>query len=787
MTLCRTLLIGVMLQAFVLTFAYGPQLNAQDTRNVVEPKYPQVCKFLYAELTAKGGELPEEPIERHYRDNERIDKAMAACPAGKAVVLHGSKTGKNVFLIGPLRLRAGVTLVIDSSTAVWGSRDPRNYDVTPGSCGVLTPNNARGAGCQPLILAEDAPHSGIMGDGVIDGRGGAKLLSQNETWWELAHRAKVEDQQQAVSRLLVVRRSNDFTLYHVTLRNSPNCHVTTEATDGFTAWGVHIDTPKWARNTDGIDPQAGSTNISIINSYIRSGDDNISPKSNANGAVTHMTVRNTHFYNGHGFGIGSQTSGGISAIRVDGLTIDGSDNGLRIKSDKSRGGLVDDVRFADVCMRGVGNPIVLNPFYTTFDGTKIPVYKNIVLRHVRSLSSGNITLAGLDAAHRLEATLEDVDIDGVKPGDITARHAVLTVRRGNLDPTGEDVRVTGSSAGGTPLPCDGRFVPYPENTMSPVSAELVPPADLTFYVAADGTGDYYSVQAALNKVPASGGLVLVAPGVYRERLLVRQNHVTLKSANPDARKTVIVYDLSAGTRGAESSAATVRVRGDDFVAENITFQNDFNAKTQQESPGLQAPAMNVTSDRNVLRNVRLLGNQGTLFLGAKNCGGAVGSLCDPGRTYISKSYIAGNISFIMGDGLAFFDDCEIHSTAHAPGGFVTGQGKHYTAQESGFVFRIPRFTADGGVANVLLGRPWRDYAEVVMLNPQLGAHIAPAGFADRGPNAARRMETAFFRIYAPTGPGAPTATKQLTAQEVAKYSLHEVVGGKDNWDPLMVR
>jgi polygalacturonase len=780
MTLRRALMIAGWLTVLAASRAF-----AQDTRNVTEPKYPPICKILYAELTAKNGLLPEEPIERHYRDNERIDKAMAACPAGHSVVLHGSKTGKNVFLISPIRLRAGVTLVVDASAALWGSRDPRNYDVAPGSCGIVTPNNARGAGCLPLILAEDASHSGIMGDGVIDGRGGAKLLGGNETWWELAHRAKVEDLQQAVSRILVVRRSNDFTLYRITLRNSPNCHVSTEATDGFTAWGVRIDTPKWARNTDGIDPQAGTTNISIIDSYIRSGDDNISPKSNANGTVAHMTVRDTHFYNGHGFGVGSQTSGGISQVRVDGLSIDGSDNGLRIKSDKSRGGLVDDVRFDNVCMRGVGNPIVLNPFYTTFDGNKIPVYKDIVLHNVHSLGSGNITLAGLDAAHRLEATLDGVYIDGVKPADIIARHAVLTIKHGNVDPSGDDVRVTGASGGGSPIACDAKFVPFPDNTVSPISAELIPPADNTFYVAADGTGDYYSVQAALNKVPATGGLVLIAPGIYRERVLVTQSHVILKSANPDARKTVIAYDLSAGTRGAEPGAATVRVRGDDFVAENITFENDFIPKNPQDSSGSQAPAMNISSDRNVLRNVRVIGNQGTLYLGAKNCGQAVGSACDAGRTYISKSYIAGNVSFIMGDGSAFFDDCEFHSIAS--GGFVTAQGKHYTAQESLFVFRIPRFTADAGVTNVLLGRPWRDFSEVILLNPQLGAHIAPAGFAEWKLGATHRLETAFFRIYAPTGPGSPTATKQLTAQEVPKYSLHEVLGGKDNWDPLGVR
>lgn len=753
---------------------------AQDRRVVTEPRLPPFCKILYAELTPIQGALTD-PVERHYRDNERIAKAMAACPAGHSVVLHTASKGRSVFLIGPLQLRAGVTLVVESGAAVWGSRDPRNYDVTPGSCGIV---GERGPGCRPLILAEDAPHSGIMGDGVIDGRGGVKLLGQNETWWELAHRAKVEDSNQAVSRILVVRRSNDFTLYRITLRNSPNCHVTTEQTDGFTAWGVKIDTPKWARNTDGIDPQSGSTNLSIVDSFIRSGDDNISPKSTPAGAVTHMSVRNVHFFNGHGFGIGSQTSGGLSAIRVDGLTIDGSDNGLRIKSDKSRGGLVDDVRFEDVCMRGVANPIVLDPFYTTFDGDRIPVYRNIVLRNVHSLASGGITLAGLDPAHRLEATLENVVIDGVRPGDITSRHALFTVKHGNLGPTGDDIRIAGSSGGGgSAYSCDGKFVQFPSDSSSPTSAELIPPADQTFYVAADGTGDFYSVQAALNKVPVRGGLVLVAPGIYRERVFVAQSHVTLKSANRDARKTVIVFDLSQGSQGSQQGVGTVRVKGDDFVAENITFQNDFNRTHKQEAQGSQAPALSLQGDRNVLRNVRLIANQGTVAVAARNCTQAAGTSCEPNRTYLSRCFIAGNVAMIAGDGTAFFDDCEIHSTDHAAGGFITAQAKHYAAQESQFVFHNCRLTADPGAVNVLLGRPWRDFASVVFLDPQFGPHLAAAGWKEWQPGG-HRLNTAFFRVYHPSG--TRVDSKQLTPEEAGRYTVRGVLAGKDNWDPAHV-
>ncbi len=775
-----------LILAPLLALAISPsaKLCAQDTRTVTEPKYPTACKILYAELTAQNGTLPDT-VERHYRDNYRIDEAMAKCPAGQSVVLHANKTGRAIFLISPLRLRAGVTLIVDASAAVWGfGADPRNYDVKPGSCGIV---GERGPGCLPLILAEDAPHSGIMGDGVIDARGGAKLLDQKETWWELAHRAKVEDSNQAVSRLLVVqgRLLDDFpTLYRITLRNSYNCHVTIEATNGFTAWGVKIDTPKWARNTDGIDPQVGSTNLSIIDSYIRSGDDNISPKStDKTGAVTHMTVRNVHFYNGHGFGIGSQTSGGLSAIRVDGLTIDGADNGIRIKSDKSRGGLVDDVRFENVCMRGVGNPIILNPFYTTFDGTKIPVYKNILLHNVHSLGSGDITLAGLDATHRLEATLDNVVIDGVKSSDITARHAVLTLRRGNLDPTGEDLRIMGAAGGGPAYSCDAKFVPFPENKTAPVSAELIPPADDTFYVAADGTGDYYSVQSAINKVPATGGVISVAPGIYRERVSVAQSHVTIRSANPDATKTVIVFDLSHATKGAEQGSATVRVQSDDFTAENITFQNDFYRTNKQDDKATAAPALTLLGDRNILRNVRLLGDQATLYVGAKNCAAASGDSCQPARSYITKSYIAGNIGFIEGDGTAYFDDCEIHSTDHAGGGFITAQGKHYVAQNSLFVFRNCRLTADPGITNVVLGKPWRDYSFVVFLNPQLGAHIAPAGWREWQPGTTHRLETAFFRVYQPTGASASTTSLQLTPQELPRYSPTSVLSGKDKWNP----
>jgi pectin methylesterase-like acyl-CoA thioesterase len=288
----------------------------------------------------------------------------------------------------------------------------------------------------------------------------------------------------------------------------------------------------------------------------------------------------------------------------------------------------------------------------------------------------------------------------------------------------------------------------------------------------------------LNRVPQSGGLVLVAPGTYRERVVVKQNHVTLKSANPDARKTVIVFDLSKGTQGTQQGIATVRVRGDDFTAENITFENDFNRTHKQENQGSQAQALLLVGDRNVLRNVRILGNQDTLYVGAKDCAQASGNPCEAGRSYFSKSYIAGNVDFIYGDGTAYFDDCEIHSTEHPQGGYITAQGKHYASQPSLFVFRNARLTADPGVSKVYLGRPWRDYASVIFLSPQLGPHIAEPGWHEWGP-AMHRLDTAFYRIFNPIGPR--TQSRMLTPQEALLYTPKVVLAGKDAWDPAPSR
>jgi polygalacturonase len=763
-------------------------LSAQDSRQVTEPHYPAACATLDADAAANQGVLA--PQDETKLSTDRIQRALDACPAGKAVVLR-AKSKNNVFLTGPLMLRAGVTLVVSANTALVASRDPRLYDLTPGSCGVVA---ERGHGCKPLILGDGAKGSGIMGEGSIDGRGGAKLLGQDVSWWDLAHQAKINDKQQSVPVLISLRHADNFTMYKITLRNSPNFHVGVSETDGFTAWGVNIMTPKTARNTDGIDP-GSSRNVTITHCFIHTGDDDVAVKSGKAGPSSNISILHNHFYTGHGMSIGSGTSGGVDHMLVDDLTIDGADNGLRIKSDRSRGGLVHDLLYHDVCIRNTANPLVFTPLYTTFGGDQLPVYRDITLDNVHVTTAGSFTFLGLDAEHKLELKLNNVFADDQQNAKVLTKDAVFTIgaSRGNLEPAGGDVTVrqTPDSTPGTPLPCEARFVPFPELPKAPEMAGVAPPEDKTLYVAADGTGDFYSIQRALDAAPKDGALVLVAPGIYREALTIDKPKIQLRSANPDASKTVVVNDRSAGANGGTLHSATVNVTADGFLAENITFENDFNRTHPQLPSGSQALALLVTGDKAVFHNVRLLGNQDTVYAGSRNCA-PDGANCIPARQYFSDCYIAGNVDFIFGDGKAVFDRCEIHSTAH-DGGFITAQSKHYPEEDSGFVLNRCKLFADAGlIGKVYLGRPWRPYATVIFLNTEMGDHIDPTGWREWHPGETHSIETVFYAEYNSTGPGALNGSREphthfLTAEEAAKFDPAVFLRGNDGWNPAIAR
>ena len=487
--------IGWRLAAATSLFMIAMTATAQDMRQVTEPKIPASCTQLPAQLRAVSDKLAE--ADESKLDTARIQSALDKCKPGMAVELKPA-SGNNAFLSGPLEMRTGVTLLIDEGVTLFGSRDAAVYEstapgATPGLCGTIAagappaifPAPQRSApargGCRPFISINDAKDVGIMGDGVIDGRGYAKILGKDYSWWEMSRKAEPKNERYFTPRMIVASHADGLVLYRITLHNSTNFHVSINQTNGFTAWGVHLLTPTTkgmdARNTDGIDP-GSSTNVTVAHSWIDNGDDNIAIKT----GTIHMSVIDNHFYSGHGMSIGSETYSGDSFLLVDGLTEEHTTSGIRIKSNVTRGGPVHDLTYQNICMRDVKNPIAISPYYTNqttegfedpkYTGDRIPDYKAITIRNVIDTTSGDVLIAGLNDDHRTEVTLDGVRIDGITPQQVHGRFATVTLGPlgSNLNFSATDIKVVHAKAAPAStaadvaptepaFTCDDKFVP----------------------------------------------------------------------------------------------------------------------------------------------------------------------------------------------------------------------------------------------------------------------------------------------------------------------------------------
>ncbi len=477
--------------AFVLCCSVVGAAAAQDRRQVRQPVLPPSCQLLLAEKIV-GADRRMADADEGKPDTSKIQAALDHCAPGQAVEL--AATGSNnAFLSGPLSLPEGVTLVVGKGVTLYASRNPNDYDY-PSALGVCasTESNDRifgqpeaapeglrrdaaaagPIGCKPLISITDAKHSGVMGAGVIDGRGDMQLIGRDYSWWQMARKAEPGNKKYYSVRLIVARKADDLTLFGITLHNSPNYHVTVANTDGFTAWDVHLKTPTVAhtdaRNTDGIDP-GSSTNITVAHSWIDNEDDNIAIKT----GVSYMSVLHNHFYSGHGMSIGSETHTGVSHLLVDDLVEDHTTSGIRIKSNVTRGGPVHDLTYQNICMRDVQVPIAISPYYNNgttdqfvdpgFKGNRIPDYKAISLRNISALTPGDVLIAGADDRHRTEVELENVFISGIQPAQVHMKLATITHAGGNIPlqglPSDVTLNAVAVSPSVAPYACAGKFVP----------------------------------------------------------------------------------------------------------------------------------------------------------------------------------------------------------------------------------------------------------------------------------------------------------------------------------------
>jgi polygalacturonase len=219
-----------------------------------------------------------DPVRRPGR--ARIQTALSRCAGtGRAVVLApGFGNGNNAFLSGPLTIGNREVLLIDAGVTLYASLNPADYQIPAqyptNTCGTVS---AAGGGCSPF-LSFIGSGSGLMGTrgpngtlGAIDGRGEHTLAGSTQSWWDLAQTADSGGEQN--NPILVEGDGvNNLTIYQVELANSPMYHVYIQNGHGLTVWGVEINTPATARNTDGVDPVSES-DVTIKDDMIQNGDE----------------------------------------------------------------------------------------------------------------------------------------------------------------------------------------------------------------------------------------------------------------------------------------------------------------------------------------------------------------------------------------------------------------------------------------------------------------------------------------------------------------------------------
>ncbi len=473
----------------------GATCGAGDLNLPPEPTLPTtVCATLMANKST-----PDESA----LDQKVIQTALTACQGVGAVKLVANGAN-NVFVSGHLTVTSTV-LWVDAGVTLYGSRNPALYQSADLNCG-LTGISDSGA-CLPL-LSLSGTNPGVVGDGIIDGQGGEPLVGQTYSWWDLSGALRSVNGSAPNPALIEVKKASGAVLYRITLYNSPKSHVKVSANpasgactvpgSGFMVWGVTILTPSKlrssqgfllnpynARNTDGFDPgdfAATSCGVMACNT-ISTGDDQIAIK--AGHGFQHMIIAHNHFGTGHGMSIGSETNGGVSDVNVYDLTVDGDSrwsgapisdtadfNGIRVKSDESRGGPVTDIHFNNICTRDLINAIVVDSSYNPlFTGGLFPQFGDVTIQNFHAVTCMNqlatvVDLQGFNAQYPAgPITLDNVVVDGISPLDVAAQFTSVNLGPGNVNfvPAGVGVVTTNAiSQATTPVPCEFPTLPVPQ-------------------------------------------------------------------------------------------------------------------------------------------------------------------------------------------------------------------------------------------------------------------------------------------------------------------------------------
>jgi pectinesterase len=317
------------------------------------------------------------------------------------------------------------------------------------------------------------------------------------------------------------------------------------------------------------------------------------------------------------------------------------------------------------------------------------------------------------------------------------------------------------------------------------------------FVSKGGVDGFDNIGDALVAAKEFDGMEVViniAPGTYNEKLVVSQDHISF--VGTDEKNTRIGYGdgafeiLSDGIKRGTFRTQSILLDGDFFHAKNITFYNSAGQGTEFG----QAIAMYGDGDQLIFENCRFESYQDTIFIAPLpkkeiQPGGFRGpkefAPRRLSRQLYKDCYIVGNVDFIFGSGIAYFENCEIAmvNRDRDVAGYVTAPST-YEGQKYGFVFNHCNFTnIDCPPRSAYLGRPWRDYAKSVILNSKIDNHIKTEGWFDW--NKKDAWDKMFFAEYGNYGEGACNLlagekrapyVHMLTKEEADEYTRENVLG-----------
>ncbi|MFF5981275.1 pectinesterase family protein [Streptomyces olindensis] len=316
-------------------------------------------------------------------------------------------------------------------------------------------------------------------------------------------------------------------------------------------------------------------------------------------------------------------------------------------------------------------------------------------------------------------------------------------------------------------------------------------AATTLTVAKDGSGQYTSVQAAVNAVPANNPsrvVIAVKPGTYRELVKVPSNkpHVTIQGTGGSRKDTTIVYNNASGTPKpgggtyGTGGSATVAVEADDFQARNLTISNDFDEKANQSLNGHQAVALRTAADKVFLDGIIVSGDQDTLLLDTA-------SKDRLGRVYVSNSYVIGNVDFIFGRATAVVDKSVITLKKRWDGtssGYITAPST--AANRKGILIANSTVNGDVSAGSFYLGRPWHAGGDAsldpqtTVRNTNLSNAIKSAPWTDM---SGFSWKDDRFAEYKNSGAGAGSASSNRPHLSDAQAANQEVADWLAGWTP----